>query len=178
MKQFAAFAAIYGLLSGSVIIAIILSGIVLADHVSFTGSAWFGYLVMLSAFTFIFVGIKRYRDVDRGGVIGFGRALGLGLAITAVAGIIYVLVWEAYLAATNYAFIDDYVDGIRRAKQAGGMTGAALARAMAPLEAMRVNYADPLFRLPMTFIEIAPVGLVVALVSAALLRNPRFMPAR
>ena len=43
---------------------------------------------------------------------------------------------------------------------------------------MRTQYANPLFRLPMTFIEIFPVGLLVALVSAALLRNPSFLPAR
>jgi len=37
---------------------------------------------------------------------------------------------------------------------------------------------NPLFRLPMTFVEIFPVGLLIALVSAGLLRNPRFLPAR
>ena len=42
---------------------------------------------------------------------------------------------------------------------------------------MRANYANPLFRIPMMFIEIFPVGLLVALVSAALLRNPRLLPA-
>jgi hypothetical protein len=39
-------------------------------------------------------------------------------------------------------------------------------------------YDNPLYRLPMTFAEIFPVGLLVTLVSAVLLRNPRFLPAR
>ena len=39
-------------------------------------------------------------------------------------------------------------------------------------------YANPLFRLPITFTEILPVGLIVSLISALLLRNSRFMPAR
>jgi hypothetical protein len=42
----------------------------------------------------------------------------------------------------------------------------------------RQQYANPLFRLPVTFIEIFPVGLVVSLISAALLRNSRFLPAQ
>jgi hypothetical protein len=39
-------------------------------------------------------------------------------------------------------------------------------------------YQNPLVRLPLTFIEIFPVGLLVALVSAGLLRNPERFPAR
>lgn len=172
------YTATYGLWSGIVIIAIIITGLQLADRVTFTGSEWFGYLVMLSALSFIFVGVKRFRDVERGGVIGFGAAFCIGAAIAVVAALAYVMVWEAYLAMTDYAFMDRYIAGIRKAKQAAGLAGEALAREMAPMEEMRVQYRNPLFRLPMTFLEIAPVGLVVALVSAALLRNPRFLPSR
>jgi hypothetical protein len=43
---------------------------------------------------------------------------------------------------------------------------------------MKEMYRNPLFRLPMTFIEIFPVGLLIALISAAILRNPRILPAR
>jgi hypothetical protein len=45
------------------------------------------------------------------------------------------------------------------------------------MESMRASYANPLFRIPMVFLEIFPVGLIVALISAALLRNPRLLPA-
>jgi hypothetical protein len=58
------------------------------------------------------------------------------------------------------------------------VTGAAYQKAVAEMDAMRRQYANPLFRMPMTFIEIFPVGLLMAFVSAALLRNPRFLPAR
>ena len=49
---------------------------------------------------------------------------------------------------------------------------------VAQMEAMNRQYANPLYRMPMTFIEIFPVGFLIALASAALLRNPRFLPAR
>jgi hypothetical protein len=48
----------------------------------------------------------------------------------------------------------------------------------AEMDAFRVQYANPLFRLPMTFAEIFPVGVLVSLISAAILRNPRVLPAR
>jgi hypothetical protein len=171
------YALTYGLLTGLVIIVTMITGIALTDRESFFSSEWFGYLVMLVALTFIFVGVKRYRDVERGGVIKFWAAFAMGLAIAAAAGVAYVAVWEVYLAMTDYKFMDEYIAGILRARQAAGVSGAALAEEMTKLESMRTSYANPLFRIPMTFLEIFPVGLLVSLVSAALLRNPRLLPA-
>ena len=65
-----------------------------------------GYLTMMVALSLIFVGVKRYRDRVLGGVIRFGTALGLGLGISAVAGVIYVIGWEITLAVTDFAFVD------------------------------------------------------------------------
>lgn len=171
------YALTYGFLSGLVIIVTMITGIVFSGHESFFSSEWFGYLVMLVALTFIFVGVKRFRDVDRGGVIKFVPAFAMGLAIATAAGVAYVAVWEVYLAMTDYKFMDEYIAGIMRARQAQGISGAALAAELAKLESMRSSYANPLFRIPMTFLEIFPVGLLVSLVSALLLRNPKLLPA-
>lgn len=166
---------INGLISGVVIIAGILGTILLGGGHS---SLWLGYLIMLVALSSILVGVKQYRDRDLGGVIGFGKALLMGLGIAVTASIAYVLVWEIYLAVTHYAFIDQYTASILAAKRAAGVTGAEYQKAVAEMDTLRRQYADPLFRLPMTFVEIFPVGVLVALVSAALVRNPRFLPAR
>lgn len=171
------YALTYGLLSGFVIIATMLTGIVFGDQGSFFSSEWFGYLVMLVALTFIFIGVKRFRDIERGGVIRFGAAFAMGLGIAAAAGVVYVAVWEAYLAFTDYAFMDQYIAGIVSARQAAGVPESEIAQEMIKLESMRAQYANPLFRIPMTFLEIFPVGLLVALVSALVLRNPRPLPA-
>ena len=72
------YALTYGLLSGFVIIVTMIAGMTLGHHQSFFSSEWFGYLVMLVALTFIFVGVKRYRDGERGGVIRFWSAVAMG----------------------------------------------------------------------------------------------------
>ena len=51
-------------------------------------------------------------------------------------------------------------------------------RGMINAAAFAKNYANPLYRLPITFVEMFPVGVLISLVSAALLRNSRFLPAR
>ena len=172
------YALIYGTLAGLVIISVMMTGILVADRESFFASMWFGYLVMLVAMTFMFVGVKRYRDVEHGGVIRFRPAFLMGLGIALVAALAYILIWEVYLAATGYRFMDDYIAGIARDLQARGESAAQIERELAGYEWMRANYPNPLIRIPLTFTEIFPVGLLAALVSAALLRNPKVLPAR
>ena len=175
------YALTYGGLSGVVAIVLIILTVVidLPDHLH---SEWFGYLLMLVSLSMIFVGVKRYRDVERGGVIRFLPALGLGLGIAVVAGLIYVIGWEIFLATSESNFLDDYMRdylaGMVRDMEAEGATPAAIQAKVAEMESMAESYKNPLFRLPFTFIEIFPVGLIVSLASAGLLRNPRVLPAR
>lgn len=170
---------IYGLVSGAVIALAITIISVIGDVGSHgSGSLWLGYLIMLVALSAILVGVKQYRDDVLGGVIGFGRALLVGLGIAVMAGIAYCAVWEVYLALTHYSFMDKYIADILAAKRAAGVSAAEYQKAAAEMETMRAQYANPLYRVPMTFMEIFPVGVLIALVSAALLRNSRFLPSR
>ncbi len=169
------YALIYGMLVGAVVIAAIIGGMAVGG---FAHSVWFGYLVMLVALVFIFVGVKRYRDVECGGVVRFWPALVVALGIATVAGISYVAVWELYLALTHYNFIDSYAAGVIRDSKAHGVSGPALARVISEMDALRANYQNPLWRMGMTFSEMLPVSFPVALFSAALLRNPRLFPAK
>jgi hypothetical protein len=138
----------------------------------------FGYLTMLIALSTVFVAIKRHRDTDLGGVIRFWPAFGLGLGISLVAGILYVVAWEAALAVTHMEFAGSYAKAVVDQAVAKGMSGEALAKVKAEMELFKQQYANPLYRLPMTFAEIFPVGVLVSLVSAGLLRNSRFLPLR
>lgn len=165
---------LYGLGSGAVIICGIGVSMALGGH----SSVITGYLIMLVALSTILLAVKQHRDRELGGVIKFLPAFLIGLGIALAASLAYVVIWEVYLAATHYDFMDKYTASMLAAKRAAGVTGAAYAKAVAEAAEMRRSYANPLYRLPETFAEIFPVGLLVALVSAGLLRNPKFLPAR
>ncbi len=137
-----------------------------------------GYLTMLIALSAVFVAIKRRRDHDLGGAIRFWPAFGLGVAISVVAGILYVLTWEALLLIHGPGYVETMMAAEVERQRAAGVSAAELAALQTWMAEFRVSYANPLIRLPITFSEIFPVGLLVSLVSAALLRNPRFMPLR
>lgn len=168
---------IYGGLASMVLAAFIAVTALLNHQVKWVATLAFGYSVMLVAMSFVFVGVKRYRDVEGGGVIKFRHALGLGLLIALIATAAYTLIWELYLAATHYRFMDDYIASMLARARASGKSAAEIAKLTTEFDAMRTMYANPLIRLPMTAMEVGPVGLVVAFAST-ILCNPRFLPAR
>lgn len=167
---------VYGTIAGAIAIAVITASIAI-ESLSHLESMWFGYLVMLVALSLMFVGVKRYRDVECGGVIGFGRAFGLGLGIAVVADVVYVVGWEAYLATTDGSFMRDYAAATLADMRASGASAAEIAATEAQMEQAIAIYDRPPLRFLVTFSEIFPVGLLVALVSAAVLSNPRVLPA-
>jgi len=140
-------------------------------------AALYGYVSMLLAFTMVFVGIKHYRDKVCGGVIRFLPALGVGLGISAVASLFWVFGWEIVLA-TGFDFGGAYMDSVVAAAQGRGASTAEIERIRAETAEALALYANPLTRLPVTFIEMFPLGVLISLVSAGLLRNSRFLPGR
>jgi hypothetical protein len=167
----------YGALAGMAIIGTTLVALALFGSEQIA-TEWFGYLVMLLALSLIFVGIKRYRDEALGGVIRFRTAFGLGLGITVVASVIYVGAWEINMAVDDDDFIDSYAASVIADREAEGLEGEALQTEIEEMDRLRERYANPFFRLAITFLEIFPVGLLITLASAGLLRNPEVMPAR
>ena len=171
-------ALIYGAIAGIIIISTMTIGYAVSEPGEIGASQLVGFSIMFIAFSLIFFGIKRYRDRDLGGVIRFWPAFGLGCAIAAVAGLFYITGWEIYLAATDHSFINIYTQSLIDAKAKAGMAGDDLNTFIAEMELMKTRYASPFYRVPMTFTEIFPVGMIVSLVSAAILRKPHILPAR
>ncbi|OYX46665.1 MAG: hypothetical protein B7Y97_13350 [Sphingomonas sp. 32-66-10] len=136
-----------------------------------------GFVVAI-AFTAIFVAVKRHRDDHKGGVIRFLPALGMGAAIALIASLFYVVAWEAVLAINGGDFIAEMSARMLEERRAAGATAGELASLQSQMAQMQDLYANPLFRVLITLTEILPIGLLVALVSAALLCNPRFLPAQ
>jgi len=168
--------AVYGVISGTiVIIGMFISITFVADHGTMGMIA--GYLSMLVALLFVFMGVKRYRDFNLGGVITFWKAFGVGLGIGLVASLFYILGWEVYMWRTGGTFMTEYIAKSVQDMRAAGKSAAEIAKFSTEMGAMAEQYKNPLFRMALTLTEILPVALLVALVSAALLRKSSFLPA-
>lgn len=167
---------IHGVITGLIVGGFLFGIGVFSEHEPSTSGVVIGYLTMLVALTAVFVGIKSYRDTELGGVIGFWRAFGVGLAMSGVATVFYVGAWEAVLQVNGGDFIGDYARMLIDQEKASGASAEAIAALVRQMDELKTAYANPFQRAAMTATEFLPVGLLVSLVSAGLLRNSRFLP--
>ena len=166
----------YGIVAGLIVTVPMLLQMLIRG--ALTESLLLGYAIMIVALTAVFLGIKQYRDKQLGGVIRFLPALGVGLAISTVACVFYVVGWEISLAYCNCDFIGHYSNAMIEAAKARNASAAELQQAVTEADSFAKMYANPLVRMPITFIEMFPVGVLISLLSAGLLRNSKFLPAR
>lgn len=166
---------IYGITSGLLILGIsaLVFSLFRVTHV--TGEL-LGYLVMIISLSLIFVAVKQYRDKHLGGVIRFGKAFLVGLYITLIASFIYVAQWELYMqSAGSEEFVDSYQSSIIESMKRNGASQAEIDRRMEEHAVYKKRYSITLFRILITASEIMPVGLIISLISASLLKNSNLL---
>jgi hypothetical protein len=169
---------VYGAIGGLIVaVPMVWSMLAMTDAPS-GNAAFYGYLSIILGLTAVLLGIKHHRDKALGGVIRFVPALLIGLGISAVASLFWAIGWEISLAFSGFDFPAAYSQSMLEAARTKGASEAELQQVIAESEAFTRRYANPLFRIPITFIEMFPIGVVISVISAALLRNSRFLPAR
>lgn len=163
---------VFGLISGLIVTTLMFFNIMaMYKNESAQGSIIVGYTTMVVAFSMIFVGVKNYRDKYNNGIISFGKAFKTGLYITLVASTLYVLVWLVEYKLFFPDFMDRYEACAMNDARSSGATQAELNEKAAEIARGKELYKNPLFVILMTYAEILPVGLVVALLSALLLKR-------
>jgi hypothetical protein len=161
----------YGLLSGLAVAIPMAFTVPLEHHIGARWSMAVGYTIMVLSFLIVFVGVKHYRDTECGGYLTFGRALGVGVLMVLITCACYVAMWEAVSATVEKNFAHDYTASMVKRAQNSGLQGAALEAKIAEARKFEVMYSNPLYRMSMTLLEPLPVGLVMALVTAGILRR-------
>ena len=167
----------FGLISG-VMISVLMDGSILISSKSGSGhSMALGYTMMVASFLLVYFGIRSYRDNVLSGQISFGRALACGLLITAVTCACYVVTWEIVYFNFMPHFLDGYFAAQVHRVQTSGLDPATKAAKIAAIYHSQQLYQNPLVNMAYTLIEPLPVGVIITLVSAALLRRTKPLPS-
>lgn len=161
---------VFGLISGAVSSAMMFLTLPLINRGVLKHGLAIGYTAIFLSFLLVFFGIRRYRE-NAGGTISFGRATAVGLLITLISCAFYVASWEIIYFKLMPDFVDNYAASSIKEMREKGATEADIAAKKVEMEKMKAMYNNPLINVAFTFIEPFPVGLIVTLVSAAILRK-------
>jgi hypothetical protein len=161
----------FGVLSGVLSAAMMFSTIPFTEQIGFDRGMLVGYTAIVISFLFVYFGIRSYRDNVLGGRISFGQGFKAGILITLISCAFYVASW----LTIYYNFMPDFADryGAYRAEslRAGGASQAEIDAAIKENQEFKVILANPLTNAAVTFTEPFPVGLLITLVSAAVLKK-------
>jgi hypothetical protein len=163
----------FGLISGAILSLMMLITIPFQEQIGFDNGMLIGYTTMVLAFLLVFFGVRSYRDNVGGGRVGFGRALAVGLLISVVSSLCYVVTWEVYYFTASPDFLDKYQAHMIEQAREKGESEESIARQKAEWDKFAEQYDNVLFNAAITFMEPLPVALIVALVTAGILGRRR-----
>ncbi len=163
----------YGLIAGAIVAAFMIYGtLTFINNTDYEGSMWLGYTGMLVAFSFVFIGIKNYRDKQNDGVITFGKALKIGALISLIASTVYVGVWLIEYYCFFPDFMDKYCEAMLKKMDKATMTAAEIKAKTDEMMMYKEMYKSPIMVILWTYAEVLiPIGLLVPLISALILKR-------
>ncbi len=160
----------FGVISGVIASAVMLLNILVVNDHGNTGLI-LGYTGIVLSLLLVFFGVRSYRENVGGGAMSFGRGLAVGLLISVISCVFYVATWELLYFKVMPEFGDRLVAQMVAEARSSGAAPDVIAKKEQEAHQMKTMLDQPLANMAMAFIEPFPVGVLVAFVSAAVLRR-------
>jgi Protein of unknown function (DUF4199) len=161
----------FGLLSGVVSSILMLATVPFLDRIGFDKGVIVGYTAIVLSFLLVFFGIRSYRENVGGGQITFGRALSVGLLITLISCLFYVITWEIVYFKLIPDFADKYTTYMVDNLKASGASQQAIDAKVQEMQSLKALLDNPFLNGAVAFLEPFPIGLLISLISAGILRR-------
>lgn len=165
-------ALVFGLIAGSILTFwMVYTTSLCYNNPKFESNDAIGYTGMLVTFSLIFVAIKNYRDKHNGGIITFGKGFKLGFYVSLIAATMYVGAWliDYYIFMPD--FLDSYTTHVLHQASLDGATQPELDEKAAEMAGFKELYKNPLFVVLISYAEVLPIGIVISLISALILKR-------
>jgi hypothetical protein len=161
----------FGLISGAIAALMMLVTIPFIGRVPFEYLTALGYTIFVTCFLMVFFGIRSYRENVGGGTITFGRAFKVGILITLISCVIYVISWEVIRHNFLPDFLEKYSNYMVEKQRAAGATQEQLNVMVHENQKFVEMYKNPFIRFASSMMEAFPVGLLMTLLSAWILKR-------
>jgi hypothetical protein len=158
---------LYGLLTSAVIF---LAALTFGKGLSMGTQEVLGYLSIIISLSFVFFGIKHFRDKENNGKVSFKKAFSIGLLISVFVGIGIGVVDFIYTAYINPDFVQEYLDAMVKTMEAE-LPPEEAAIEKAALEEQMANFGSSWFMALLMFSTVFIIGMIVSLLSSLLLQR-------
>lgn len=163
---------LFGSISGLIITTIGVSmATVCNNNPEYESNDVLGYAGLIIAFSFIFFGIRNFRDKQNSGTISFRQAFKMGFLMALVASTMYVVVWLFYYYLFIPGFFDQYIQHVLYEARLRGLPDGEIAEKANEMAELKELYKNPLFVILISFAEVLPIATVIALISALILKR-------
>ena len=160
----------FGVISGVVSSLMMLGTIPFMHRIGFDRGLIVGYTAIVLSFLLVFFGIRSYRE-QAGGALTFTRGFTVGILITLISCVFYVATWQLIYFKLQPGFMDTWeAYAVERVRAEGGGP-EKIEATRRQMHSFKQAYDNPLTNAAYTFIEPFPVGLLITVVSAAILRR-------
>ena len=161
---------VYGFISGGVMAALVFITCMIYKRNGFSHGEIVGYTGMLASFAFIYLGMVSYRNKVGGGQVKYGQALLIGVLIAFISSTCYVISWDIVFHTMFPDFMDKYAADALAQLQQKGASAAEIAKKTQELQGYKDMYKNPVTMVLLTYMECFPVGVVISLICAFLVR--------
>lgn len=149
----------YGLIASVIVVSLSLVGWTLMGSVfDYSTAEAFGYLTMLVSLSFVFFGVKAYRDHELGGTLSFGRALSVGTLIALIPSAAFFLYTVCFFFFAGDKFMEFFKE-------------QASPEQMEQFQANLSLFMNPLFQGLIMFLTVFFIGFFIAVLSALILQR-------
>ncbi len=161
----------FGLISGAVASVLMLATVPFIYRIGFDKGVIVGYTAIVVSLLLVPFGIRSYRENVGGGNITFGRAFAVGILITLISCICYVVAWEIVYFNFLPDFAEKYTAYMIEKARASGASQQAIEATLQQMKSMKALLDNPLINAAIAFTEPFPIGLIITLISASILRK-------
>jgi Protein of unknown function (DUF4199) len=166
----------FGVISGVISSVLMLAHVPFIDQIGWDKGMIVGYTGIVLSFLLVFFGIRSYRDNVNGGTISFSKAFTVGILITLISCAFYIVSWEILYFKVMPEFGEKLTNHMMEQVRNSGASPAEVATQLEETRTFLEWYKNPFVNAAVTFIEPFPVGLIVTLISALVLRRKRREP--
>lgn len=166
----------FGLISGGLSSGMMLLTVPFLDRIGFEYGEYFGYTAIVASFLPIYFGIRAYRDNVGGGTLTFGRGFLIGLMIALISSLFYIATWQVIYFKLKPDFLAKYSAYATEKMKKEGATQQKIDETARQMQTFKEMYDKPLVNAAITLIEPLPIGLLIALISAGVLRKKPVQP--